>query len=103
MYYIHYSSFFSSIFLFFLLTDFLPSLNGLLPPPLRSLSLLLQDLLQILSPIEYTTRSSATSSTRRILPIPLQRTRLAEVVPTLRDDRVIIRLLTNDTREWDLL
>lgn len=88
-----------SLLAFFILTNLLPSLHSLQPPPRSPRSLLLQQLLQILRHVEHPPRARPTRGTRRVLPIPLQRAALAEVMAALRHDRIPILLPANDARE----
>lgn len=72
-------------------------------PPLLPLSLPLQQPLQLLSIIEYSPGPLPTRRTARLFSIPVQRTRLAEIMPTPRHHRTLIIPLTDHTLERDIL
>src|SRR5690606_3769205 len=85
--------------LLLLITNRLPRLNSCLPLPRRPLPLPLQQLLQPLRRVKHTVRRQPARRTRRILPVPLQRATLAEVVPAPCHDRLAVRLLADETRK----
>ncbi|KAF3395933.1 hypothetical protein F1880_006723 [Penicillium rolfsii] len=81
--------------------DLLTLLNSLLALPTGLLPLLLQQSIELLGSIEHTTGTCPARCTRWILPITLQRTGLAKVMPTLGDDRILVGFPTDNAGKRD--